>query len=377
MNPNNSWPGPSGTPEPRRGLGTPAGPEIGWAAPPPPAPTPAPAPAPAPRPAVLGQTQVLGQAPAWVLPAAPTSPAVVPPARRSGGRGWVAGALAIAVLAGGVSGAAVSTFDRPGGVPALVQERGGTGAAAATPAGSTEAAAAAIMPSVVQVRARGGSGSGVVIDDDGHVLTNHHVIAGSSTVALVLADGSRVTADVIGSDAGNDIAVLRARGDDLPAARLGVSADLRIGQPVIAVGSPLGLNGTVTSGVVSNVDRQGGREPMIQTDASINPGNSGGPLVDLEGRVVGINTSIATLGGRSSGNIGIGFAVPIDRAAQVAPDDLGPRLSLERSRSPSARKGQWFASPGGPLQMLRSSFGTFARRPPRAAGSRRDSNNSA
>lgn len=306
---------PSRPQDPRHGLGTPAGPDIGWAAPPPPSP-------PTPlRTGVLGQTQVLGQPAAWFPPPPAAGPPVPPsPAARRGGRrgGWVAGALAVAVLAGGASGAAVSTFDRPVGGPALVQERGGSGAGSSAPAGSTEAAAVTIMPSVVQVRARGGSGSGVVIDDDGHVLTNHHVIAGSSTVALVLADGSRVTADVIGGDAGNDIAVLRARADDLPAARLGVSADLRIGQPVIAVGSPLGLNGTVTSGVVSNVDRQGGREPMIQTDASINPGNSGGPLVDLEGRVVGINTSIATLGGRSSGNIGIGFAVPIDRAAQVA-----------------------------------------------------------
>ncbi len=123
---------------------------------------------------------------------------------------------------------------------------------------------------------------------------------------------------MVGSDADNDIAVLRAAGGDLPAATLGVSADLRIGQSVIAVGSPLGLNGTVTSGVVSALERRSTAEAMIQTDASINPGNSGGPLVDLDGRVVGINTSIATLGGRSSGNIGIGFAVPIDRAAEVA-----------------------------------------------------------
>ena len=112
--------------------------------------------------------------------------------------------------------------------------------------------------------------------------------------------------------------MLRATGGQLPAAQLGVSEDLRIGQAVIAVGSPLGLNGTVTAGMVSALDRQ----EMIQTDASINPGNSGGPLVDLAGRVVGINTSIATLGGRTSGNIGIGFAVPIDRAADVAADIL-------------------------------------------------------
>jgi hypothetical protein len=111
------------------------------------------------------------------------------------------------------------------------------------------------------------------------------------------------------------------------AARLGVSADLRIGQPVIAVGSPLGLNGTVTSGVVTALDRGATAEAMIQTDASINPGNSGGPLVDLDGRVVCINTSIATLGGRGSGNIGIGFAVPIAGPRRRAPD---PRAWLRR-----------------------------------------------
>ena len=137
-------------------------------------------------------------------------------------------------------------------------------------------------------------------------------------VTLVLSTGRRVSAQVVGSSRADDIAVLRATDGQLPAARLGVSEDLQIGQAVIAVGSPLGLNGTVTAGVVSALDRQ----EMIQTDASINPGNSGGPLVDLAGRVVGINTSIATLGGRASGDIGIGFAVPIDRAADVAADIL-------------------------------------------------------
>ena len=208
--------------------------------------------------------------------------------------------------------------DDPAAGPTIVQQREAPGTGTGAPAaGSTEAAAQQILPSVVQVRAGRGSGSGVVMDDQGHVLTNHHVVAGTSRVSLVLSTGRTVPATVVGSDADADIAVLQASGD-LPAARLGVSADLRIGQPVIAVGSPLGLNGTVTSGVVSALERRS----MIQTDASINPGNSGGPLVDLSGRVIGINTSIATLGGRTSGNIGIGFAVPIDRAVEVARDIL-------------------------------------------------------
>ena len=181
------------------------------------------------------------------------------------------------------------------------------------PAGSVEAAAATILPSVVQVRAGRGSGSGVIMDDRGHVLTNHHVVDGADEVTLVLSTGRRVDAEVIGSDRRNDIAVLQTTAGNLPAATLGASDDVRIGQTVIAVGSPLGLNGTVTAGVVSAIDRGPlDRREMIQSDASINPGNSGGPLVDLDGKVIGINTSIATLGGRSSGNIGIGFAVPID-----------------------------------------------------------------
>jgi putative serine protease PepD len=277
-----------------QGLGTPAGPQIGWAAP-----RPAPGPVPVPPP---------------LQPAPVASPPV-----RSRPRPRLAAVIAAAVLAGGASGAGVVVaLDRgaPTAGPTIVQERAPANGSAS--AGSTEAAASQVLPSVVQVRAGRGVGSGVVMDGEGHVLTNHHVVAGASSVRLVLSSGRTVTAEVVGSDADDDIAVLRTDAGDLRAARLGVSADLRIGQPVIAVGSPLGLNGTVTSGVVSALERGATAEAMIQTDASINPGNSGGPLVDLDGRVVGINTSIATLGGRGSGNIGIGFAVPIDRALDVA-----------------------------------------------------------
>jgi putative serine protease PepD len=185
------------------------------------------------------------------------------------------------------------------------------------------AAAEAILPSVVQVRAGTATGSGFVLDGEGHVLTNHHVVEGQSTVRLQLSTGRVVQARVMGSSEANDIAVLRADPGVLTPARIGQSSALRIGQPVIAVGSPLGLQGTVTAGIVSAVDRQarlGGQvaQRVVQTDASINPGNSGGPLVNLDGQVVGINTAIATLSGRASGSIGIGFAVPIDRAVDVA-----------------------------------------------------------
>lgn len=289
------------------GLGTPAGPPITWG------PAPGLTTPPAPPPASL-----------FVRPVVPEPPPVtVAPVRdhRARARPRLAAVVAAALLAGGVAGGGVvlaTDRDDPAAGPTIVQQREAPGTGTGAPAaGSTEAAAQQILPSVVQVRAGRGSGSGVVMDDQGHVLTNHHVVAGTSRVSLVLSTGRTVPATVVGSDADADIAVLQASGD-LPAARLGVSADLRIGQPVIAVGSPLGLNGTVTSGVVSALERRS----MIQTDASINPGNSGGPLVDLSGRVIGINTSIATLGGRTSGNIGIGFAVPIDRAVEVARDIL-------------------------------------------------------
>ncbi|MFC7620086.1 S1C family serine protease [Microlunatus sp. GCM10028923] len=257
------------------------------------------------------------------VPPAPVPPAPVPPVPvrpappRRGRAGTVAVAATVALIVGGLSGVGATQLIDRAPVTQLVQGQ----RPAPRSLGETEAeqAAGTILPSVVQVRAGRGSGSGVVIDEAGHVITNHHVVDGSPSVRLVLANGRSVAARVVGSDAANDIAVLQAdSANGLPAAELGDSDELRIGQSVLAVGSPLGLNGTVTAGIVSAVQGRGTPRAMIQTDASINPGNSGGPLVDLDGRVVGINTSIATLGGRASGNIGIGFAVPIDRAVSVA-----------------------------------------------------------
>jgi putative serine protease PepD len=157
------------------------------------------------------------------------------------------------------------------------------------------------------------------MDDDGHVITNHHLIAGSTRVTLVLPDGSTALGRVIGSDEDRDIAVAEAPGLGLSAAELRSSDDVGIVEQVIAVGSPLGLNGTVTAGIASALDRssQWSTQPLLQTDASINPDNSGGPLVDLDGRVVGVNSSIATLG-RQAGNIGIRFAIPVEDAAPIA-----------------------------------------------------------
>jgi putative serine protease PepD len=158
------------------------------------------------------------------------------------------------------------------------------------------------------------------------VVTNAHVVEGASDVSLVLSNGRTVDARVVGADEDNDLAVLQVSTSDaagLRALTLGRSAQLRVGDPVLAVGSPLGLEGTVTAGIVSAVNRQArlgdnsSSQSAIQTDAAINPGNSGGPLVNTAGQVVGVNTAIATLGSSRSGNIGIGFAIPVDRMTTI------------------------------------------------------------
>jgi Do/DeqQ family serine protease len=162
-------------------------------------------------------------------------------------------------------------------------------------------------------------GSGVVIDGErGIIATNHHVVHGADEIRLTLHDGRRVDARLIGSDPETDIAVLQAEADDLPPVPLADSDVLKVGDFVVAIGSPFGLAQTVTSGIVSALGRTGlgieGYESFIQTDASINPGNSGGPLVNLNGELVGINTAILAPGG---GNVGIGFAIPTNMARAV------------------------------------------------------------
>ncbi|MFD1120795.1 S1C family serine protease, partial [Sphaerisporangium aureirubrum] len=187
--------------------------------------------------------------------------------------------------------------------------------------GGLSGVAARVLPSVVSIEAAGGTGSGFVIDAAGHILTNAHVVSGGTRVTAVLHDGRRVTARVVGSEPDDDLAVLEVDGaPGLTPAVLGRSRDVAVGDQVLAVGSPLGLSGTVTSGIVSAVGRlvplSNGRLRAVQTDASINPGNSGGPLVNARGEVIGVNTAI--LSRRGGGSIGIGFAIPIDRAAAVA-----------------------------------------------------------
>lgn len=213
------------------------------------------------------------------------------------------------------------------------------GADAGVPADWSETAAA-VEPSVVAISTRtaqgGGAGSGVILDDEGHVVTNHHVIAGAADggqILVTLFDERVVEATVLGSDPASDLAVLEIADapEDLTPIAVADSDELLVGDPVMAVGNPLGLSGTVTTGIVSALDRPvtagsgnpsagGAQEPVvtnaIQTSAAINPGNSGGALVNAQGRLVGINSSIASLG-QGSGNIGIGFAITSQQMQSV------------------------------------------------------------
>ncbi|MFB9234227.1 S1C family serine protease [Plantactinospora siamensis] len=194
-------------------------------------------------------------------------------------------------------------------------------------------AAGKVVPGVVSVLVDAGggntaTGSGFAIDNLQHLITNDHIVArgNGSGVVVETPDGRRMPASVVGHDANSDIAVLKVSPDaHLNPLVLAKPGGTRVGEPVLAVGSPLGLAGTVTAGIVSALDRPvrlgNSRHTAVQTDASINPGNSGGPLVNARGEVVGVNTAIATLDG--SGSIGIGFAIPIDQAQQVADGIIG------------------------------------------------------
>jgi len=170
-----------------------------------------------------------------------------------------------------------------------------------------------------------GSGSGAIIDGDGTVLTNYHVVKGAKQLAVTLYDGSRYLAEITGIDPENDLALVSfdPKGRELDTIPLGTSANLQVGQMVLALGNPFGLERTLTTGVISGVNRPLQNEDgylltnLIQTDASINPGNSGGPLLNSAGQMIGINTMILS---PSAGSVGIGFAVPVDTAKRVIPD---------------------------------------------------------
>jgi putative serine protease PepD len=248
-------------------------------------------------------------------------------------------ALIVALVAGGVGGAVGYQFASHGSgvVSALDLPAPNALPAANLPNGSVEQVAQRVTPSVVQLRVHGSrvaaEGSGIVLSADGLLLTNNHVVepaANGGDVAAVLQDGRSVPVQIVGRAPSFDLAVVRAQGvSGLTPAQLGSSSNVRVGQEVVAIGSPLGLSGTVTSGIISALDRPvraggegSGQDTVLdalQTDAAINPGNSGGPLADMQGRVIGINSAIASLGfGGQAGSIGLGFAIPIDQARRIA-----------------------------------------------------------
>ena len=246
----------------------------------------------------------------------------------------------IAVLIG-AAGGLVGRFTADGA--SALTEPGATLTPVSTgkerPAGSVADIAARTVPAVVSLEVRvgdeAGTGSGVLIERDGYVLTNNHVVAPAAVGAnarldAVFSDGTRTPARIVGRDPKTDLAVVKVEVTNPVVAAVGSSRGLAVGDAVIAIGSPLGLAGTVTQGIVSAVDRpvrlDGGESDTdavidaIQTDAAINPGNSGGPLVDSTGAVIGINTAIRSIGsgGGEGGSIGLGFAIPIDAARGIA-----------------------------------------------------------
>ncbi|WP_156349521.1 MULTISPECIES: S1C family serine protease [unclassified Mycobacterium] len=284
------------------------------------------------------------------------------------------GALAIAVVSAGIGGAAATavelgTHSNNGSGHSITGGGAPSVPAANMPPGSVEQVAAKVVPSVVMLETDLGrqseEGSGIILSADGLILTNNHVVAAAAgtpkppappgappggppggpgggpggpapKTTVTFADGRTAPFTVVGADPTSDIAVIRVQGvSGLAPISLGSSSDLRVGQPVVAIGSPLGLSGTVTTGIVSALNRpvsttgESGNQntvlDAIQTDAAINPGNSGGALVNMQGQLVGVNSAIATLGADSpdaqSGSIGLGFAIPVDQAKRIA-DEL-------------------------------------------------------
>jgi len=271
---------------------------------------------------------------------APTPPSTPDtPSGRVAGMPWrravvgLVAAVAIALTAGGVGGfVGYALHGNGNGLQTI--SAGSKNAAPVVDRSSLATIAAAVQPDVVVIQTTQGEGSGVVISADGYIVTNNHVVDGSTTVKVTFNSGKVVNGNVVGTDPKTDLAVVKVSGvSDLRFAAWGNSDDVQVGDTVLAIGSPLGLQGSVTAGIISALHRTidvGGEQQSrftaptaqttigdaIQTDAPINPGNSGGALVDTNGKVIGINSAIATSG--SSGNIGVGFAIPANKAKEVA-----------------------------------------------------------
>ncbi len=330
--------------------------------------------------------QAYGQ-PGYAQPGYGAGPptAVLPAAGGSqprGGRGLgtiAAVGLVAALLGGGVGGYVGYESARAAGTGSstgVLAEPLPSADPNATPLSPVEAVAARVLPSLVQLQVQGvraaGEGSGIVLSADGLLLTNNHVVeagANGGRVVALFQDGTSAPAQIVGRDPSSDLAVLRVQGvSGLTPVTLGNSDSLRVGQQVVAFGAPLGLGGTVTTGIISALNRavsvgqeSGASEATVlsavQTDAAINPGNSGGPLVDMQGALIGINSAIATTGAQG-GSIGVGFAIPINQAKRVAEElertgratraVLGVALAADAQTATGATIGQ--VTPGGPAE---------------------------
>ncbi|MEV6327154.1 trypsin-like peptidase domain-containing protein [Streptomyces sp. NPDC051909] len=318
--------------------------EPGPWAPAPPVQPPAPMSAPAPVPMA-----VPSPAPAydpWSAQPLTQSLVVEDKAPRKPRRGLaLVGALAFALVTGVVGGGVGAYIERNGGLSTVELPQAGPADTGRAP-GSVAGIAASALPSVVTIHVSGsgssGTGTGFVLDTRGHILTNNHVVdaaASSGEISVTFSNGETARAKLIGRDTGYDLAVIQVRGvSGLKPLALGNSDSVRVGDPVVAIGAPFDLSNTVTSGIISAKERPitaGGEKgdgsdvsyvDALQTDAPINPGNSGGPLVDGQGRVIGINSAIRAAGGGSdgeggggqSGSIGLGFAIPINQGKRVA-----------------------------------------------------------
>ena len=297
--------------------------------------TAAPPPPPSPSPPPLSPSQPLPPSPRRPTPwLALTVTALVAALLAGGGTAAVLTALDTDDDAGSGTSQGLSHQDSPdAGDPGDPGKDEAPVTATRGSAPDWESVARAVRDSVVAITVRGaaggGEGSGVVVDDEGRIITNHHVVDGARTITVTLVDGRVYDAELVGTDPTTDVAVVALVDppDDLVPATLGDSDGVVVGEPVMAVGNPLGLASTATTGIVSAVDRPvstgvpGAGELVvtnaIQVDAAINPGNSGGPLFDASGRVIGVNSSILTTS-QSSGSIGLGFAIPANLAQRVA-----------------------------------------------------------
>ncbi|WP_453849356.1 trypsin-like peptidase domain-containing protein [Streptomyces tendae] len=300
----------------------------------------------APAPGVEPAADPWGRYDPWAAAAQHHDPADRVPGRRRrpAAKVLVGGALLIALVSGGIGGAVGAHLERNGGMGTVELPQAGPEAAERDP-DSVAGIAARALPSVVTLHVSGseaaGTGTGFVLDDRGHILTNNHVVepAGSGgEITVTFNSGDTAEAEVVGRDSGYDLAVVKVKGvTGLTPMPLGNSENVHVGDPVVAIGAPFDLAGTVTSGIISAKERPitaGGEEgdasdvsyvDALQTDAPINPGNSGGPLLDARGRAIGINSAIrsadsgsAESDGGQAGSIGLGFAIPINQGKRVA-----------------------------------------------------------